>query len=258
MFEENNYGYSHIQKLTQTHKVRQNSSWEKRINHMDIIEAIQFRKSIRGFKPDPVEKSIIREIIDIAVRAPSAMNTQPWEFFVITGEALSHMRKALVEKLKTGSPMKPDHLVVGWPQESVYRNRQVALAKEIFKLMDIRREDKAKRAWWLERGFRFFDAPVAVIVVTDKSLSESGPLFDIGAVTQTLCLAALKYGLGTCIEDQGVLYPEVARELAGIPDSKRIMISVAMGYPDWDFPANRLVSPREPADKVTTWVGFDQ
>jgi nitroreductase len=224
---------------------------------MDIIEAIRARKSIRGFKPDPVEKSIIKEILEFAVRAPSAMNTQPWEFFVITGEVLNRMRKALVEKLKTGAPMKPDHLVVGWPQESVYRDRQVGLAKEIFKLMDIQREDKVKRAWWLERGFRFFDAPVAVIVVTDKALSESGPLFDIGAVTQTLCLAALQYGLGTCIEDQGVLYPEVAREMAGIPDSKRIMIAVAMGYPDGDFPANKLVSSREPVDKLTTWVGFD-
>jgi nitroreductase len=224
---------------------------------MDIIEAIHSRKSIRGFKPDPLEKSIIREIIDIAVRAPSAMNTQPWEFFVITGDVLNSIRKGLVDKLKIGAPMKPDHLVVGWPQESVWRDRQVGLAKEIFALMDIKREDKAKRAWWLERGFQFFDAPVAVIVVADKALSESGPLFDIGAVTQTLCLAALKYGLGTCIEDQGVLYPEVARELAGIPNSKRIMIGIALGYPDWDFPANKLVSPREPADKLTTWVGFD-
>jgi nitroreductase len=225
---------------------------------MDIIDAIQSRKSIRGFKSVPVERSIIRDILDIAVRAPSAMNTQPWEFYVITGDVLNSMRKKLVEKLNAGSPMKPDHLVVGWPQESIYRNRQVELAKEIFKLMNIAREDKAKRAWWLERGFRFFDAPVAVIVMTDKALSEYGPLFDIGAVTQTLCLAALKFGLGTCIEDQGVLYPEVVRELAGIPESKRIMIAVAMGYPDWSFPVNNLVSPREPADKITTWVGFEK
>ena len=122
--------------------------------------------------------------------------------------------------------------------------------------MDIQREDKAKRAWWLERGFRFFDAPVAIIVVTDKTLSETGPLFDIGAVVQSICLAALNYGIGTCIEDQGVLYPDVARELAGIPDTKRIMIAVAMGYPDPDFPANRIKSTREPVDRVTTWVGF--
>ena len=224
---------------------------------MEIIEAIKTRKSIRGFLLDPVEKSIIKKIIDIAVRAPSAMNTQPWEFFVITGNVLDEIRKGVVEKLNSGAPMKPDHLVVAWPRESVYRNRQVDLAKQLFTLMDIPREDKAKRAWWLERGFRFFDAPIAVVVVADKMLGESAPVFDLGAVTQTLCLAALDFGLGTCIEDQGVLYPEVLRELAGIPDSKRIMIAVALGYPDPDFPANRVESLRMPADEITTWVGFE-
>jgi nitroreductase len=224
---------------------------------MEVVEAICARKSIRGFTPQPVEKSLIKKILETAVRAPSAMNTQPWEFFVITGDVLDRMRKAIVDKLNSGAPMHPDHLVAGWPKESVYRDRQVTLAKQIFEFMGIEREDKAKRAWWLERGFRFFDAPVALIVVTDRSLGAPGPLFDIGAVVQSLCLAALHYGLGTCIEDQGVFYPEVVRELAGIPDTKQIMIAVAMGYPDSDFPANRINSPRVPVEDLTTWVGFE-
>jgi nitroreductase len=223
---------------------------------MNIIEAMNTRKSIRGFKPDPVDQATIAKILETAVRAPSAMNTQPWEFFVITGETLYNMRKQIVEKLNSGAPMQPDHLVVGWPPDSIYRDRQVDLAKQLFKLMDIAREDKEKRARWLERGFRFFDAPIAVIVVTDKTLSESGPLFDIGAVVNNICLAALEYDLGTCIEDQGVLYPEVARELAGIPDTKRLMIAIALGYPDEDFPANQVKSERVPVDQITTWVGF--
>ena len=68
---------------------------------------------------------------------------------------------------------------------------------------------------------------------------------DIGAVMQTICLAALHYGLGTCIEDQGVMYPAVLRKFAGIPESRRIIISIAVGYPDWDFPANKVESARE-------------
>lgn len=223
---------------------------------MNIIDAMNNRKSIRGFKPDSVDRATIEKILEAAVRAPSAMNTQPWEFFVITGEVLDQIRKKIVEKLSSGAPMQPDHLVVGWPQESVYRDRQVALAKQLFSLMGIERQDKEKRAWWLERGFRFFDAPVAVIVVTDKSLSESGPLFDIGAVVNNICLAALEYSIGTCIEDQGVLYPEVVREQAGIPDTKRLMIAVALGYPDDAFPANRVKSERVPVDQLTTWIGF--
>lgn len=223
---------------------------------MNIIDAIRARKSIRGFKSDPVDRSIIQKILQTAVRAPSAMNTQPWEFVVITGTLLDRMREQIAEKLNAGAPMQPDHPVVGWPNNSIYRKRQVTLAKQLFSLMDIKREDKEKRTWWLERGFRFFDAPVAIIVVTDRSLSESGPLFDIGAVVNNICLAALEYGLGTCIEDQGVLYPEVIRELAGIPDSKRLMIAVALGYPDPEFPANRVESEREPVETITTWIGF--
>jgi nitroreductase len=223
---------------------------------MNTIDAMKARKSIRGFKPDPVDRVTIQKILEAAVRAPSAMNTQPWEFYVITGGALDKMRKQIVEKLNAGAPMQPDHHVTGWPPDSIYRDRQVTLAKQLFKLMDISREDKQKRAQWLERGFRFFDAPVAIIVVADKMLSESGPLFDIGAVVNNICLAALEFDLGTCIEDQGVLYPEVPREVAKIPDTKRLMIAVALGYPDPDFPANQVKSHRVPVDEITTWIGF--
>jgi nitroreductase len=224
---------------------------------MDIIEAIKTRKSIRSYKPDPIPREIIREILEIASRAPSAMNTQPWEFTVITGEVLENIRRVNMENLKAGVMLQPEHSVVSWSQDSVYRRRQVDLAKQIFKLMDIPREDKEKRTQWLERGFRYFDAPVAIIVSVDRSLIESGPLLDVGAVLQTICLAALSFGIGTCIEDQGVLYPAAVRKFAPIPDSKRILMSIAMGYPDWDFPANKLESTRESVDTITTWCGFD-
>jgi nitroreductase len=122
--------------------------------------------------------------------------------------------------------------------------------------MNIQRGDKEKRAAWLERGFRFFDAPIAIIILTDRSLSDVGPLLDLGAAMQTICLAALNFGLGTCIEDQGVLYPEVLREIVQIPENKKIIIAIAIGYPDLDFPANGLVNGRESLDKNTRWVGF--
>ena len=224
---------------------------------MDLIQAIKTRKSIRAFTSEKVPKNVITDILNIAGRAPSAMNTQPWEFTVVTGDILDKIRSAVVEKLKNMEPMQPEHLVVGWSRESIYRKRQVELAKKLFKLMDIRREDKEKRTEWLERGFRFFDAPAAIILMTDRSLTENGPLLDVGAVMQNICLAALHFGLGTCIEDQGVLYPEVAREMAGIPESKRIVISIAIGYPDPDFPANKIITDRESADSLTTWVGFE-
>ncbi|MEE9610704.1 MAG: nitroreductase family protein, partial [Desulfatiglandales bacterium] len=88
------------------------------------------------------------------------------------------------------------------------------------------------------------------------SLSETGPLLDIGSVMQTICLCAMNYGLGTCIESQGVDFPGVLRKHAKIPESKRMIISIAIGYPDPDFPANRLESTREPVENTTTWHGF--
>lgn len=223
---------------------------------MQITEAIRSRISIRGFKPDPVSKETLREILETAGQAPSAMNVQPWEFTVITGEVLNRIRSVIVEKLNCGAPAKPEHSVVGWPKDSIYRQRQVNLAKQIFSLMDIKRGDKEKRASWIERGFRFFDAPTAIVITTDRILDESTPLIDIGAVMQSICLAALDHDLGTCIEDQGVMYPDVLRELAGIPKTRRIVIAIAIGYPDPDFPANRLAATREPVDSITQWVGF--
>jgi len=224
---------------------------------MDVLEAIRTRKSIRGFKPDPVSREVLTEILRTACRTPSPMNTQPWEFFVLTGPVLEALKDRNQENFRAGAPAEPEHLVVGWPRESVYRERQVALARQLFQLMDIPRDDMEKRTAWMERGFRYFEAPVVVIVVVDRSLSETGPLFDIGAVMQTICLAALAYGLGTCIEDQGVMYPKDLRRLAGIPDSKRIMMAVAIGTPDPDFPANRVETEREPVENLSTWIGFD-
>ncbi len=222
---------------------------------MDIVEAIRTRKSIRGFRPDPVPKEILRDILDIATRAPSAMNTQPWEITVIAGEVLENIKRGNIEMLESGTLPNPNVSVQ--PFEGVYRQRQVDLAIQIFQLMDIAREDKAKRAEWMKRGFRFFDAPAAFILSVDRSLKSWWELFDFGAISQTICLAALNHGLGTCIEDQGVMYPEVIRKYAGIPESKRIIICIPIGYPDWDFPANRLESKREPVEAITTWRGFD-
>jgi len=219
---------------------------------MELIEAIRTRKSIRGYKPEPVPMEVLKKVMETAARSPSAMNTQPWEVTVLTGEMLDNVRRANIEMLRSGAEI--------WRRisfQGAHRQRQVDLAIQIFKLMGIAREDKEKRVQWLERGFRFFDAPAAIILSVDSSAPESLALLDIGAFCQSICLAALEYGLGTCIEDQGTMFPDVLRRFTGIPESKQIVISIAIGYPDWDFPANKLETDREPVDKFITWCGFD-
>jgi len=224
---------------------------------VNIIEAISTRKSIRDFTADSVPQHILKKILEIASRAPSAENSQPWEFTVVSGNILDTIRKANIEKLKSKAVPHPDLPVKSLPRDSVYRRRQIEIAKQLFGLMDISREDLEKRDRWMELGFRYFNAPAAIVISMDRSFHYPRPIFDIGSITQSICLAALHYGLGTCIANQGITYPEVLHEFAKIPESKRIVISIAIGYPNWDFPANKVVSNREPAENITNWIGFE-
>ncbi|MCJ7772511.1 MAG: nitroreductase family protein, partial [Desulfobacterales bacterium] len=132
---------------------------------MDIKQAVVTRKSIRGFKPDPIPREVLREIIEAAVRAPSSDNSQPWEIYVLQGEPLDKIREENIKALEAGVTGRD------WaPYEPIYRKRQVDLAIQLFKLMDIAREDKEKRYEWIKRGFRLFDAPVGIFLAADKSL----------------------------------------------------------------------------------------
>ncbi len=225
---------------------------------MELQDAINQRKSIRRYLNKPVPKEILTQILTLAAQAPSAENAQPWEFVVIAGEPLDQLRKANVEKLRNREvpPQEMAHITMGLDKKSIYRQRQIDIAKKLFAVMGIAREDKVKRSEWMERGYRYFDAPAAIIIVADKSLPLEGSFLDVGAVMQNLCLAALDFGLHTCIENQGITYANAVRQIAKIPDNKRLMIAIAIGYPDWDFPANQVKSEREAIENVVTWHGI--
>lgn len=221
---------------------------------MELIEAVKLRKSIRGYKPTPVPKEILSQILEIATRAPSGLNTQPWKFTVLGGKVLDDLKDALQKCFLQGAEMHPD-FPLSPSIQGVYRERQVALGKSLYQLLGITKEDKGKQIEWMTKAFRFFDAPNAIIIGVDEAISGSMAMFSLGAVAQTIALVALHFGLGTCIEQNPVLYPEVVRKFTGIPESEKIAVAVAIGYPDWDFPANKLHSEREPLSKVVTWCG---
>lgn len=222
---------------------------------MDIQEALRTRKSIRGYKPDRVPKEIISRVLEIATRAPSSLNTQPWQITVIAGKVLDEIRRENIRALNAGTMSTRELIRTSF--EGIYRKRQVDLAIQLFQLMGIGREDKEKRNQWTMRGFRYFDAPAAIILSVDKSMNSTLTLCDIGILCQSICLAALEFGLGTCIEDQGILFPDNLRKWAGIPESSRPIMCLAIGYPDWEYPANKLVTPREILDNNTKWYGFE-
>jgi len=221
---------------------------------LELVEAIKSRESIRGYKPTPVPKETLVEVLEIATRAPSAMNIQPWKFTILGGGILGELKEALQEKFLAGVEHHPDfpplaHLT------GAYRGRQVELGKSLFQLMDIAREDKGKRVEWGAKMIRFFDAPNAIIISVDKEISDFLSIFSLGIISQTIALAAVDFGLGTCIEGGPVNYPEVIRQITGIPESQKIVIGMAIGYPDWEFPANKLEIAREPLGNIATWQG---
>jgi nitroreductase len=224
---------------------------------MQFDDVILGRRSIRGYKPDPVPKALIQEIIGLAIRAPSSMNTQPWNFYVITGEPLNRIRAGNTERMVAGVPQSREFRT-GQAFAGQHRDRQVGVAKQLFSAMGIARDDKDMRQDWVLRGFRQFDAPVCVIVTYDRVLDGSDDTpFDCGAVATALVNAAWSRGLGAVINSQGIMQSPVVREHAGIADDQVIMKSIALGWPDESFPANAVVSERKSVEEATVFVGFD-
>lgn len=225
---------------------------------MDFDTLVRERRSIRGYKPDPVPKEVLEEIIELAAGAPSSMNTQPWHLHVLTGAPLDRIRQGNSERMLAGAPVQREIPMHGG-YEGVHRERQVEIAIQLFEAMGIERNDKERRQDWVMRGFRQFDAPVSVVVTYDKSLEPGATVahFDLGAITYGLVLAAWSRGLGAVINGQGIMQSAVVREHANIPDDQVIMTCVALGYPDEDFAANKVKSRRRGHGDIATFVGFD-
>jgi nitroreductase len=224
---------------------------------MQFDEVIYGRRSIRDYKPDPVPRALIEEVLALAMRAPSSMNTQPYHFYVITGDALDRIRAGNTERMVAGVPQSREFRT-GTAFAGKHRDRQIGVAKQLFAAMDIARDDKDARHDWVLRGFRQFDAPVCVIITYDRELAESDDTaFDCGAVATALVNAAWSRGLGTVINSQGIMQSPVVREHAGIADDQVIMKSIALGWPEDSFPANAVVSTRREVDEAAVFVGFD-
>jgi nitroreductase len=215
---------------------------------MELAQAIRERKSIRAFKSDPVPKDIIRELLEIAAHAPSSMNTQPWHITVVTGAALDTIRQGNLDMLTVAAP-GPER-----PLEGRYRERRLELEQQLFALLGITRDNKEQRNELLKQRTRFYDAPAVIFLSIDETLGDRTPYFDCGLLTQTICLIALNYDLGTCILASGLRFPDVIRRVTGIPSSQRLLFSICLGYPDWTKPANRMESKRDPIDDIVKWV----
>ena len=219
---------------------------------MDVVETINARKSVRAFKADPIPKTTLEAIMKAALRAPSWANTQPWEFAVLGGEMLKKVKAAMLDRVTSGETPNPDFPPPAF--EAPYRARMQSTTARLFGGLGIARDDREARQNWMLGMFRFFDAPNAVIVYVDASLSHWS-LLDIGLALENLMLAAWDSGVGTCAEAAAAQYPDVLRSLLGIPESKRIVLGVAVGYADTSSPTMKVHSDREPLDALVSWHG---
>ena len=218
------------------------------------------RKSIRAFKPDAVSQEILKEIMELALCAPSWANTQPWEFAIVGGKKLEEIRQAFIQKAE--EQLNHD---LPFPREfpEPYKTRRRVLVAKILEIKGINRDDREKRRLLHLQGLKLFAAPSAIYIYIDRSFYFQGdtlnvwPILDCGSVAENIMLLATKYGLGTIPQAQAISYPDVLREILGIPASKLIALGIAIGYPDWDDPINQFRSQREPLDKMSKWYGFD-
>ena len=224
---------------------------------MDYETLARTRRSVRGYKPDPVPRAVIAEIIEVAKRAPSSMNTQPWHVHALTGAPLERVRQRNMQVMASGAKANRD-IVSHGEYEGVHRARQVAIAVKLFGAMGIARDDKPMRQDWVMRGFRQFDAPVSLVLTYDRVLDPGAVVhFDLGALSYGICLAAWDRGLGTVVNGQGIMRSEIVREEAQIPEDQVIMTCIALGYPEEAFPANGVTADREQTENILRFVGFN-
>jgi nitroreductase len=224
---------------------------------MEHETLVRSRRSVRGYRPDPVPRALVEEILEVACGAPSSMNSQPWHVHVLAGGPLEEVRRRNMEAMAAGAPPKREIFTHG-AYEGIHRTRQVDIAKSLFAAMGIAREDAARRQDWVLRGFRQFDAPVSLVLTYDRALDPGATAhFDLGALCYGIVLAAWDRGLGTVINGQGIMRSDIVREVARIPEEEVIMTCVALGWPDEDFPANGVKAERVPVQGFARFHGFD-
>ena len=204
----------------------------------DLEQTIRERHSTRLFLSQPVPRELVDEALALAVHAPSNSNIQPWHVVFASGPPRDRLVKALLEEAQRRPPNIP-------PLPESFKHFRKELGAVVYGAMGITREDKAGHMAAVLRNWEFFRAPLAAIVCMHKDLGPADAL-SVGMFLQTLLLALTARDLGTCCEVSIAGYPEIVREQLAIPAELSILCGVAIGYPDPDFPANKLHVGREP------------
>ncbi len=214
---------------------------------MDILEAMQERRSTRAFLDKPVEKETLETVISFALQAPSAINIQPWEFTVVSGEEKKRLSRVLVKR------MKERNISCGPGAKSPLPEYFMERQRGLLKCMAPGLPDKIPFDDFINEGScNFYGALTAVIITIDQAFSNSR-LTDIGIIVGYFVLAAHAMGLGTCPIGLISAFDDDIKEELSIPEEKRVVIGIAVGYSDPDDSLNRVRSERVPVSEIVKW-----
>lgn len=219
-----------------------------------VDEALNSRKSVRAFLPDPVDEETIKDILRVASRAPSGTNMQPWKVYVLTGEKKQQVTDAILN-----SGIRPEKAVwdeyVYYPDHffEPYLTRRRTVGFALYSALGIGRREVERMRAQHDRNFTFFDAPVGMIFTIDRRLNK-GSWIDYGMFLENIMVAARGRGLHTCPQAAFAPYHEQLRPVLGITPEEIVVCGMALGYEDPTKPENDLRTERAPVDEWATFL----
>lgn len=224
----------------------------------DADSAITTRQSIRAFLPRPVPRETVTEILEVAARAPSGTNTQPWKVYVLAGERRAELSRRVLAAFDDPA-VAPTHKreYAYYPEKwvSPYVDRRRRIGWDMYGLLGIGKGDFEKTHAQHGRNYAFFDAPVGLMFTIDRIL-ERGSWLDYGMFIQNVMIAARARGLDTCPQAAFLEFHAIIAETLGMPDNEMLVCGMSLGWADPDAIVNTLETAREPVDGFATFQGF--
>lgn len=218
---------------------------------METLKAIETRRSIRAFRPDPIPGDIMKKILQAVSASPSYTNTQPWEVVVVSGQKRNALAEKLLNLATVKAPTSPDlPIPKGWPAAMDERSREHGARR--LSTLGLARDDGGGREKLRLMNFEFYGAPCAVFLFMDGSLGEWS-IFDMGLFAQNLILAAHSLGVGSCLQASVTNYAQEIKKFLGIEESKKLVVCIALGYQDEKAVLNTYRSIKQRSDEFTRW-----
>ena len=219
---------------------------------MNIKQLIKSRYSVRSFLHKDVGFEKVKSILDTANSAPSGGNIQPWKVYVLGNNSKNELVTQALNNYDTGVQEDIEYEIYPKPLAEEYKKRRSQCAADMYDALSIARDDIDTRLKQVRENFKFFGAPIGMIVTIDKSFAQNG-WGHVGMFLQNLWLTAINEGLGVCLQESWSIYPKTVKKVIDCPDNEIIWCGIAMGYPNNEDPINNYRTSR---DSLETFASF--